>query len=103
MTLELKILRTVGKDVRKVSSSLLVLRLLFCQEACESDDISIDLLLYNRLHLAVQLRHAGVSFGGILIYPDRRSMLLEALGRWSGRIGLLRNVRISLRRSFANV
>jgi len=75
MTFELKRLTRVGKDVRKVSSSLLVLRLLFCQEACESDNISIDLLLCNRLDLAVQLRHLGVLFGGILIYPDRRAML----------------------------
>ena len=42
---------------RKVTSGLSVLRLFFCEEAREGDNICIDLLLCYRDSLAIHLSH----------------------------------------------
>lgn len=48
--------------IREVASCFGVFCLLLGQEACESDDIRIDLLLANRrLVIAVGSRHIGLS------------------------------------------
>ena len=44
-------------SVREVPCGLLMLRLLFGEEAGEGDDVSVDFLLGYRLDLAVTLRH----------------------------------------------
>ena len=43
--------------VREVPCGLLMLRLLFGEEAGKGDDVSVDLLLGYRLDFAVTLRH----------------------------------------------
>lgn len=45
------------EDTRKVTSGLSVLRLLFCKEARERDNICVDLFLCYRHSLAIHLSH----------------------------------------------
>lgn len=52
-----RVSRLEEEVVRKVSSGFLMLRLLFREEACEGDYVSIDLFLRYRNTFAICLGH----------------------------------------------
>lgn len=68
MSVRLSVVSTERRYIREVTGCLWVFCLLLCQEACEGDDIRIDLLLaHGRLVIAV-VSH-------ILIYHDSEVIL----------------------------
>ena len=67
------------EDTRKVTSGLSVLRLLFCEEARERDNICVDFFLCYRNSRAIHLSHV-VCLQGIDSGNDGFGSGVDALG-----------------------